>query len=92
MNGVKIAFLNIVSLKRYRNVLNVILYENDIGIIGLSEKRLEKRTEDHKLSIDGYKIFRNHRDSNGNGVTICVKGSFSVPTIKLKTDKMVLHS
>ena len=39
-----------MSLKTYRNELNVILHENDIDIIGLSETRLEKKTEDHGLS------------------------------------------
>ena len=77
-----------MSLKRYRHELNVILYENDIDIIGLSETRLEKKTEDHELSIEGYKIFRNDRDSNGGGVAIYVKDSLSVPTIKLKSDKL----
>ena len=35
-----------MSLKRYGNELNVILHENNIDIIGLSETRLEKKTED----------------------------------------------
>ena len=42
-NGLKIALLDIVFLKRYGNELNVILHENNIDIIGLSETRLEKK-------------------------------------------------
>ena len=77
-----------MPLKRYRNELNVILHENDIGIKGLSETRLEKKTEDHELSIEGYKIFRNDRDSNGGGVEIYDKDSLPAPTIKLKNEKL----
>ena len=61
-----------MSLKIYRNELNIILHENDIDIIGLSETRLENKTEDHERFIEGYKIFRNDRDSNGGGVAMYV--------------------
>ena len=51
-NGLKIAFLNIVSLRKYKNELDIILHDNDIDIIGLSEKRLDK----HKILLDDYKV------------------------------------
>ena len=41
-NGLKIAFLNIVSLRKYKDELGVILHDNDIDIIGLSETRLDE--------------------------------------------------
>ena len=41
----------------------LILHENDIGIIGLGETKLEEQTVDHVLlPIEGYKIFLNDRD------------------------------
>ena len=81
-----------MSFKRYRNELNVILHENDIDIIGLSETRLEKKTEDHELPIERCKNFRNDRDSNSGGVAIYVKDSLPAPTIKLQGDKLELLS
>ena len=81
-----------MSLKRYRNELNVIPHANDIDIIGLSETRLDNKTEDHELSVEGYKIFRNGCDSNAGGVAIYVKDSLPVPTVKVKSDKLELLS
>ena len=58
----------------------LILHENDIGIIGLGETKLEEQTVDHVLlPIEGYKIFLNERDSSDGGVAINVKDTFSVP-------------
>ena len=62
------------------------------GLKSLSETRLEKKTEDHELSIEGYKIFRNDRDSNGGGVELYDKHSLPASTIKLKSDKLELLS
>ena len=66
-NGLKIAFLNIVSFRKYKDVLGVILHDNDIDIIGLSKTRLDKNIKDCELAIEGCKIFRNDRDANGGG-------------------------
>ena len=41
-NGLKIAFLNIVSLREYKDELGIILHDKDIDIIGLSETHLDK--------------------------------------------------
>ena len=67
-------------------------YEINIDIIGLSETRLEKKTEDHELSIEGYKVFCNDRDSNGDGVAIYVVDSLPAPTVTRKSDKLELLS
>ena len=91
-NGLKIAFLNIVSLRKYKNELDIILHDNDIDIIGLSETRLDKNVQNCKLLIEGYKIFRNDRDANGGGVAIYVRDSIPEPTIELKSDKLELLS
>ena len=64
-NSLKIVFLNIVSFRKYKDELGVILHDNDIDIIGLSETRLDKNIKDCELAIEGCKIFRNDRDANG---------------------------
>ena len=81
-NGLKIAFLNIVSLRKYKDELGVILHDNDIDVIGLSETRLDENVQDCELAIDGYKIVRNDRNANGGGVAIYVKDSLPEPAYK----------
>ena len=53
-NGLKIAFLNIVSLSKYKNELSIILHDNDIDIIGLSETQLDDRITDTEVLIEGF--------------------------------------
>ena len=61
-NGLKIAFLNIVSLRKHRDELGVIHHDNDIDIIGLSETRLSAAINDSNVMIEGYNIYRNDRN------------------------------
>ena len=89
-NGLKIAFLNIVSLRKHRRKLEIVLKDNDIDIIGLSETRLDETVRDSDVNINGYNIYRNDRNTNGGGVAIYVKESLSEPTVKIKSDKLEL--
>ena len=91
-NGLKISFLNIVSLRKHRNELSIILHDNDIDIIGLSETRLDENIGDAEVSIEGYKIFRNDRNANGGGVAIYVKDTLPEPKIKQNCDNIELLS
>ena len=50
-----IAFLDIVSLQKHRNQLNVLLHDNDIDVIGLCETRLDEKVADSDVLIAGYK-------------------------------------
>ena len=68
----------------------MILRDNDIDIIGLSETRLDKTIPDSVVSIEGYRIYRKDRDCNGGGVAMKVKESLPEPTIKLSSDKLEL--
>ena len=79
-----IAFLTIVSLRKHRHELHILLHDNDIDVIGLCETRLDEKVADSDVSIAGYTIFRNDRDMNGGGVAIYVKESFPEPSVKLK--------
>ena len=62
MNGLKIDSLNIAQLKKYKDELGVILNDNEIEVIGLNGTRLDANIDDRELRIEGYKIFRNHRN------------------------------
>ncbi len=50
-----------------KDELSVILYENDIDVIGLSETKLDAEVEDREVFIEGNRIFRNDRNLNGGG-------------------------
>ncbi len=82
--------MNIVSLRKHRLELEVILRDNEIDIIGLSETRLDKAIEDSSIFIEGYRIYRNDRNENGGGVAIYVKDSLPEPEVKLTSDKLEL--
>ena len=56
-NGLKIAFLNIVSLCKRGYKLSVLLHENNIDAIGLCETRLDNKVTDLIISIAGYRAF-----------------------------------
>ena len=79
-------------MRKHKHELEVILRENDIDIIGLSETRLNEHIEDSEVNIAGYCIFRNDRDENGGGVALYVKESLPYPTVKLKSEKLELLS
>ncbi len=89
-NGLKIAALNIVSLRKHRHELNVLLHENDIDIIALSETRLSGKIKDPEVSIDGYKIFRHDRDEKGGGVAIYLKVQIPDPLQIITSDILEL--
>ena len=48
--------MNVVSLRKQKHELEIILIENDIDIIGLSETRLNEEIEDSEVRINGYCI------------------------------------
>ena len=52
-SGLKIAFLNIVSFREYKDELGIILNDNEIDVIGLNETRLDENIGDRELRIEG---------------------------------------
>ena len=74
--GIKMAQLNIVSLRKSKPELEVLLNDNKLDITELNETRLHKNTKDRELQIDGYEIYRNDRDT-GDGVAMYVRSSLS---------------
>ena len=84
--------MNIVSLRKHKFELGIILHDNIIDIIGVRETRLDSKVNDSEVSINGYRIYRNDRDSNGGGVAAYVKENFPKPIIKIKSYKLELIS
>ena len=85
-NGLKIAFLNIVSLRKNKSELRIILHDNNMDIIGLSETLLDSKVNDSEVSIHWYRIYRNNRNSNVGGVAVHVRKNLPEPIIKIKSD------
>ena len=84
--------MNIVSLRKDKHELEIILIENDIDIIGLSETRLNEQIEDSEVKINGCCIFQNDRYENGGGLALYANESLPYPTVKLKREKLELLS
>ena len=84
--------MNIVSLRKDKHELEIILIENDIDIIGLSETRLNEQIEDSEVEINGCCIFQNDRYENGGGLALYANESLSYPAVKLKREKLELLS
>ena len=89
-NGLKIAFLNIVSLRKDRHELSIILKGTEIDIVGLCETRINDKIKDFDVSILGYQIYRNDRDSKGVRVAIYEKEILSRPSVKSQSDSQEL--
>ena len=60
------------------------MHDNNIDIIGLREIRLDSRVNDSEVSIHGYRIYRNDRDSNGGEIAVYVRENLPEPIIKTK--------
>lgn len=66
--GLKIAHINICSLRNKLSELTDILQPNNLHILGVSETHVDSTFDDATLMIDGYSIFRNDRNIYGGGV------------------------
>ena len=84
--------MNIVFLRKHKSELGIILHDNNIDIIGLSKARLDSKVNDSEVSIHGYRIYRNDKDSNEGGVAVYVREDHPEPIIKIKSDKLELIS
>ena len=65
--GLKIAHLNIQSLRNKIDHLNILLHDNNIDILCITETWLTNEIDDSEISIPGYSICRNDRDNLERG-------------------------
>jgi len=91
-NGLKIASLNIVSLRKCKDELGITLNDNEIDVIGLNETRLDENISDRELRIEGYKIFRNDRYVQRGGVASYIKESLDVLRLDHQMNSLELLS
>ena len=75
--GAKIAHLNMVSLRKNKLELDVLVNDHKFDVLELSELRLAENVQDRELRINGYEIYRNDRDTSGGGVAMYVNSTLS---------------
>ena len=71
--GLRIATLNVVSLRKHHCEIEQMINEHNFHILGLNETRLSKNINDPEIAIQGFEIHRKDRDINGGGVAIYIK-------------------
>ena len=88
--GLKVAHLNICSLKNKVIELRKIMSENDLHIVAISETHLDDSIDNTEVSIQGHNIIRRDRNIHGGGVAFFVqyhipfkrRGDFELPDVE----------
>lgn len=75
--GLKIALLNINSLKKHIDELRIAAPDLALDILAINETKLDKTYSDGQLMIEGYNLIRRDRDSRGGGVCFYVRDSIN---------------
>ena len=71
--GLRIGSCNIVSLRKYKNELEIVLTERNIDVIGLNKTRLESKVPNSVINIENYQIYRKDRNTADGGVAVYVR-------------------
>jgi hypothetical protein len=65
IKGLKIAHINICSLRNKVHEIDNLLTSENINILGISETHLDNSFDDAVVTIHGYRICRKDRNANG---------------------------
>lgn len=84
--GLKLAHLNIRSLRNKVTDITDILLKGNLHILGITETLLDSTFEDSSLHIQGYSIYRKDRNARGGGVAIFIQDHIPV---KMRIDLML---
>lgn len=76
--GLKIAHLNICSLRNKMHDITGILKNNNIHILAISETHLDASIDSSLLHVNGYLLYRQDRNINGGGVAFYVQDQIPV--------------
>ena len=85
--GLRIAHLNICSLRNKVQDISQIILEHSLHILAISETHLGPSINSSLLNIDGYNIYRKDRNENGGGVAIYIQSHIPV---RMRDDLSVL--
>ena len=78
--GLKIAHLNICSLRNKVHEITSLLKNENLHILAISETHLDSTIGVNEIAVSGYNVFRNDRNSYGGGVAIYVQNHMPVKT------------
>ena len=70
LKGFRIGQINIASLTKYIDQLQIYLQKESFDILSVNETRLDEHIIDSIVNINGYSIVRNDRNRDGGGVAI----------------------
>ena len=77
------AHININSFRNKYVVLQEVLYEKLVDILVVSESKLDDSFPSAQFQVEGYKLYRKDRDSNGGGLIMYVRNGL---TSRQRTD------
>ena len=87
-----IAHLNVNSIRYKFYEIHDILNGNRVDIFGMSETKIDASFTDAQFSIEGFKLYRQDRDSKGKGEGIFVYIRDSIPHRILKTHSGITNA
>ena len=78
-----ICSLNAPSLRKHKDEIEVLMRENKIDVFAINETKLDSKTKDEQVSVEGYNILRCDRNSHGGSVAIYLRDTLN---FELRTD------
>ena len=72
-----ICSLNAPSLRKHKDEIEVLMRENKIDVFAINETKLDSKTKDEQVSVEGYNILRRDRNSYGGGVAIYLRDTLN---------------
>lgn len=76
--GLKVAHLNICSLRNKINDIEELLTSNSVHILAISETHLDESFSNAMMSISGFNMYRRDRNCHGGGVAFYVQDHIPV--------------
>lgn len=89
--GLKVAHINICSLRNKLIHISNLLSESNIHVLAISETHLESIFENSALSIQGYNIYVKDINANGGGVAIYIQNHTPVK-VRVNRDRTTTSS
>lgn len=71
--GLKLAHINICSLRNKLAEITDVLITNNIHILAITETHLDNTFPDNAVNIQGYNVYRKDRDSHGGGTALYIQ-------------------
>ena len=90
----RIAHVNICSLRNKDNEINILLVTDDIHILTISETHWDNTFDERVVAIHGYNIYRKYRNAKGGGVAVYIQNHIPVKLIAdlmLNTVEVILE-